>query len=139
MAEEPSPPFRPAFPDRSFFIQLLILAGVLLLFSFICTALGIFGKPPLPSYEVMYRIEGEGETATVHYIQANGIQNGPETVDLPWQTWIVVPSGMNVSLRVDNPNGESALSCEIYLDGKLWVHAEPDSPGESAFCSKTTP
>ena len=88
-----------------------------------------------PTYRVKYKVGGTTSQASVTYQNAEG---GTEQMDVrvPWEKTIgTVERGGFLYLSAQNYEDSGSITCEIWVDGRMWKHSTSSGAYVIASCN----
>jgi hypothetical protein len=88
-----------------------------------------------PTYRVKYKVGGTTSQASLTYQNAQG---GTEQMDVrvPWEKTIgTVQKGDFLYLSAQNYEASGSITCEIWVDGRMWKHSISSGAYVIASCN----
>jgi len=116
-------------------VKKILLVSIILLVGAILVACDDDRDYGSQTYRVKYRVGGTTSKASVTYENAQG---GTEQMDVsvPWQKTIgTVERGDFLYLSAQNQNDSGSITCEIWVDGKMWKHSISSGAYVIASCN----
>ena len=86
------------------------------------------------NYLVVYKVTGTTTQAFVTYANAQGYTER-KSIRVPWETQLGMPPEKFVYLSALNEDDSSSITCEIYVDGKLYQQSTTSDANVIPSCS----